>query len=154
MALEYSKKPHDMLDVLPADVAVYNSIQSILMLDQYCRSHNITFAWSTWDVNSFGFLSKMKTMYPKNYSNYVELDLEWWIPNPDSSVSGELFVGEQAGAMRGKTREAVNCHQDLLDKYGVNFYRGLDDAHGIEYTHPGIHQHSHIADKFLGKLAD
>jgi hypothetical protein len=154
LALDYSKKPHDMLNILPADVAVYNSIQSILMLDQYCRSHGITFLWSTWDVNSFGFLSRMKTIYPKNYSNYIEIDLEWWIPNTDSSISGEIFVGEQSGSVRGKSREAINCHQDLLEKYGVNFYRGRDEAHGIEYTHPGIHQHAHIAEKFLQRLSD
>lgn len=154
LALDYSKKPHNMLDVLPADIAVYNSIQSILMLDQYCRSHGIKFRWSTWDVNSFSFLARIQNIYPKNYSNYVPLDLEWWVPNPDSSISGEIFVGEQAGTTRGKAREAIDCHQDLIEKYGVNFYRGLDDAHGIEYTHPGVHQHTHIAEAFIKALQD
>lgn len=152
LALDYSKKPHDMLDVIPADTAVYSSIQSILLLDQYCRVNGIKFIWSTWDVNIVSFISELKSLYPKNYSGFVDSDLDWWIDNPDQNVAGEVYIGSSGESVQGKDLPPIDCHQELLDKYGVNFYRGLDDFHGVRYAHPGIHQHAHVADAFLDAL--
>lgn len=151
-ALDYSKKPHDIRDVLPSDMAVYFSIQSILMLDQYCRSNGIKFIWSTWDVNVLDFIEKIKSLYPSNYSSFLNLDLDCWVDNPDRAVCGEVYLGTKAREAYGKNLPATECHLDLAEKYGVNFYRGMDDIHGIDHTHPGVHQHAHIAEAFTEAL--
>lgn len=148
-AIEYSKKPHEMENVLPADAAVYSSMQSILLLDQYCRSHGIKFVWSTWDINASVFLDTLKNVYPRNYSNFVNVDLDCWINNPDKNTGGEVFIGTNARQSSGKNLPPLDCHGDWLKKYGTNFHRGLDEFHGIEHTHPGIHQHVHIAEAFV-----
>jgi hypothetical protein len=153
-AIEYSKKPHKMIDVIPADAAVYASIQSILTLDQYCRAVGIKFVWSTWDVGFVDFLQKIKTMYPKNYSNLLDSDIYCWVYNPDEEVGGEVFVGEEFKTNYQGDLPAKDCHPDLLDKYGVNFYRGMDILDGVYNAHPGVHQHAHIAESFLKALSN
>lgn len=149
---EYSKKPHKMTDVIPADAAVYASIQSVLMLDQYCRAAGIRFVWSTWDVGYVDFLQEMKALYPKKYSSLLDSDMYCWINNPDKEVGGEVYVGEEFRHNNRGNLPAKNCHADLLKKYGVNFYRGMDALDGVYNAHPGVHQHAHIADAFLKVL--
>lgn len=149
---EYSKKPHKITDVIPADAAVYASIQSILVLDQYCRATGIKFLWSTWDVGYVDFLQKIKATYPKNYSNLLDSDIYCWINNPDKEIGGEVYVGEEFKVNHRGNLPAKDCHSDLLDKYGVNFYRGMDALDGVYKAHIGVHQHAHIAEAFLKVL--
>jgi hypothetical protein len=149
MTPTYSKKPHEAADVLPADIAVFESMQSILFLEQYCRSHGIKFAWSTWDTSILSFLLEVKELFPKNYTNLVDIDVDCWVQNPDREIAGEVFLGLQFRNSPNKEHPVVECHQELMSTYGVNFYRGLDDINGIDYAHMGAHQHRHIAETFI-----
>jgi len=150
---EYSKKPHRMADVIPADAAVYASTQSILMLDQYCRAMGIKFVWTTWDIGYLNFLQDIKTIYPKNYSNLIDSDIYCWVRNPDEEAGGEVFIGEKfRNNHRGGDFPPKDCHSNLLSEYGVNFYRGMDTLGGVYDAHMGVHQHAHIAESFLKSL--
>lgn len=149
MTPAYSKKPHDAADVLPADMAVFESMQSILFLEQYCRSHGIKFAWSTWDTSILSFLLEVKGIFPENYTSLVDIDADCWVQNPDRKIAGEVFLGLQFRNSPSDENPIVECHQDLLKIYDVNFYRGLDDINGIDYAHMGVHQHRHIAETFI-----
>jgi len=146
---EYSRRPHNVIDVIPADTAIYQSIQSILMLDQYCRANNIKFAWSTWEPAMLFFLTNIKSEYPQNYSNLVNLDLYNWVKNPDKKVAGDLFQKDADRYIKDSVSEIVDCHSELRAQYGDNFFRGLDDFHGIDKTHFGIHKHTHIAESYI-----
>lgn len=149
----YSKKPHEAADVIPIDAAVYDSVQSILTLDQYCRSHGIKFLWSTWSAEATELFSNLKLRYPKNYKTFIDCEMSYWTPNPDKKVCGAVYVGPEKMFSKDNI-PWPNCHGELLDKYGVNFYRGLDEIHGIDKTHPGVHEHAHIAEAFIAAFED
>ena len=149
---EYSRRPHSIVDVIPADTAVYSSIQSVLMLDQYCRANNIKFAWSTWEPAMLAFLHEIKPEYPNNYSNLVNLDIVKWIKNPDKTINGDLFCKDADKYVKGSAASVVDCHTDLKEKYELNFYRGLDDLFGADKAHFGVHKHTHIAEAFIDFL--
>lgn len=133
---EYSRLPHDVRDVLPVNFSIYLYAQSILMLSTYCKSHGIKFIWSTWNIPTSDMFVELKQKFPEEYSGFIELDSKKW----DNSRSFKN---------KWDTFEDPDCHLDLEKTYGLNFYRGTDDVHGVDHVHTGAHKHAHWAESFL-----
>jgi hypothetical protein len=126
---KYSKIPHIKEHVIPQTQSIWFNLQSILMLEQYCNFNNIKFIYSSWheDTHSIISLTKQNTNN-EFYKNFILLDLE----------NLELY----------KKNNNLNCHKYLKNKYPDVFYFGVDGKH------IGIHDHTHIAEKFIDKIKD
>lgn len=127
---KYSKRPHDINDIISPDLVYYFSIRSIQMLEQYCRSNNIKFYWSTWDVDAqegIKFISKKYNIF----KGFTEIDFE----GNHKNENGE-------------------CHLELMSENEDVFYHALDNRNSKFGSHFGSHIHRHIAEDFIKKYRD
>jgi hypothetical protein len=120
---KYMKIPYNLSDIFPVDVGVYQGTMQIQMFSMYCKAEGIKFLWSTWDKHFNSAIHPFKNEYPE-YVDYIND----YVP------------------------EKTDCHQDLLDTYGLNFYRGLDNLDKEIGYHQGIHDHVHMAESFYKAL--
>lgn len=136
---EYSRLPHDAQDVVPINFSIFLYVQSVLSLALYCKSNNIQFIWSTWNATTSDMFVDLKNRYPAEYDGFVELDSKQWNTSRGPNQLWDIF-------------ESKDCHSDLEALYGLNFHRGMDDVHGVEHAHTGIHRHAHWAETFLREI--
>jgi hypothetical protein len=150
----YSKKPHNLEDVISTDFLVYLSIQNIRMLEQYCKSSGIEFLWGTWS-NSFCNLMEDEGGLLDNYEfdNYVKLDYKMW-KNRKRTDDPDIYWETEEARINCKSKHSNNlcecrstCHLDLLDIYGDNFERATDILK--KHPHYGVHRHVHFAESFM-----
>ena len=120
-----SKSPHDPEDVIPWTLPLYNNLQSILFLQQYCKTNNIYFKYFSWDY-TFNIILKLLKNNFIEYSNYCEPE--------HLSFSPKHFKN-------------IECHLDIKNNYSKEIWN-----HGIDKEHIGIHQHIHIAETFIKEL--
>jgi hypothetical protein len=128
---KYIKSPFYIQDVISQKFVDMVNMDYIRMLDLYCKSNNIQFRWSTWDSD----FSMLYENYPEKMDSYVALGTDLaQLHKLDSS------------------RE-VECHSELYDKYGENFFIGADHlCDSKEHGHMGVHKHAHIAEKFFSSI--
>lgn len=115
---KYSKAPHNIEDVMPLSVPRWISIKYIQILEQYCRSSNIKFIWSTWENN---FLSALLQ------SNEFEFIIDTKLIDQDLNKE---------------------CHIELKNNFPKIFDRGSDIEYGLNRAHWGVHKHTHYAEIF------
>lgn len=123
-----SKRPHDPLDVLPHELPVYLSAQSIALLAEYCRAADITFLWSTWDAPTDELFSKVRSVAE------IDLNLDGFLGLKDSVY----LVCQKYGCSCFSTEKDI-----FLDTWDV----GLDDG-----KHMGVKHHHHYAAAFTSRL--
>lgn len=123
----FSKKPHDIKNLITPEYGLYRALKSINLLISYCKAANISLVWSTWHHE----LDKI-----------IRIAKEEW---NSVSYSGYVFTDYDI--------ERFDCHQEYADKYKTNFYRGLDNINKPgALRHPGIHHHLHVAEVMTNKL--
>ena len=131
---KYSKKPHDLLSFIAPEYGVYRAFKAINSLIIYCKSAGITLLWGTWNQEMHKLVSAAKDDWNSEaYSNYVSI-LDDFDTDPN--------------------RHKV-CHQELIEVFGDNFYHGYDgmlDKDSVNKSHPGVHYHVHISEKFYDNL--
>ena len=126
---KFSKSPHYAHNVLPWTQALYHNLQSILILNQYCKNNNIYFKYSSWDYDS-NIILKLLKKYLLEYNNYVE-----------PSILN--FLGMQ----KIHSEFNIDCHEDIKNNYPSEIWHN-----GIDKEHMGIHQHIHIAEQFVKEI--
>jgi|694.fasta_scaffold72068_5 hypothetical protein len=114
----YSKAPHNIENVMPLSVPRWISIKYIQILEQYCRSSNIKFIWSTWDNRFLPPLVESK-----------QFDFLINTKNIDQEINNK-------------------CHNDLKNDFKEIFDRGSDIEYGLDRAHWGVHKHTHYAEYF------
>lgn len=122
---KYSKKPHVAENVLSIDLPYWTAIKHILSFEQYCEAAGIKFFWTTWEKDLNIVIDSIKNKYPNQYKNYVLLDEGYDKDCHVEQKESNLFLWDNAG----------------------------DRDRGIEYSHPGIHFHIHVAEAFHKELA-
>jgi hypothetical protein len=128
----YSKLPHMAEHVIPKDVAKWLSIQHIYMLEQYCKSNNIKFIWSSWEDPFLKELLKLNS-----FNGLIDIEMNKWIR--DENEHYDIYEND-------------NCHLELKNKYFNIFDRGADLEWGIQHSHWGVHKHAHISEIFQKEL--
>lgn len=119
-----STLPHDPINVIPWTFALYHNLQSIIMLDQYCKQNNIYFKYSSWDNTSNIILKLLKEHFVE-YSNYCE---------PTTlDFSKSVFA-------------KMDCHKNRETSSTWNI--------ASDNKHIGIHQHLHIAELFMSEVSN
>jgi hypothetical protein len=125
---KYSKAPHKIEDVANIDISVQISMQSIRMLEQYCRSNGIVFFWGSWNQPVCSMIEEQGLSKDYDFSHYVPTEYLMW---------------ENGGQ--------PSCHQEFLDEYADSFHVGTDNLQG--QPHFGVHRHIHFAESFMDRIA-
>lgn len=120
-----STKPHDPSDVIPFTHAVYKNLQSILILNEYCKQNNIYFKYSSWDFLSNTLLKALSEILPE-YSNYI-------LPETMEFKNSKF--------------KTLTCHKDIK----ATKQKKIWDC-GIDNYHMGIHQHIHVYEQFKNRI--
>jgi hypothetical protein len=129
----YSKKPHLKEDVIPGIVPLWLNLQSILTLEQYCRSNNVKFLYSTWSpqaddiISSINILSLAKHGV-KSYAGYLDGKLLDW-----------RILEENGGCVLPE-----HNLKTITNKKYFSF--------GSDGLHMGTHKHMHFAELFIDAL--
>lgn len=123
---KYSKAPHKYTEFMPPEYGLLQAFKSINFLISYCKALEIDFIWSTWNTE-FGSIIEVA----KN--NWNQESYKYYSPIPHM-VSG--------------------CHEEYLQKYGENFYRGFDGITNDSNSpsHYGVHAHIHFSEMFYKKI--
>jgi hypothetical protein len=133
----YSKIPHVAENVLPFELPVYLSFQYIQILEQYCKSNNIIFLWSTWHDETAKIINKAQIEF-EVYSNYIDILSKNKLINENEK---EFFVNNK--------NEIIQCHLDIKKEYLHCFDKGTDKEIVKSNRHMGVHRHTHISENFM-----
>jgi hypothetical protein len=123
---KYLKKPYYYEDVIPVELPIFFSIQSIHALEQYCNSNKINLIWSSWDH----FFYENLLFLDKNHFNNFFADENLWI-------EGSRFNRE--------------CHSEYKERFDYYFVHGRDTLIPTS-THPGVHKNIHFAEAFYKEI--
>jgi hypothetical protein len=131
---KYSKAPYNPDTVLPKEFAFFYEKAMIDILRQYCKSNNIIFFWSCWDIQyQTRLYSQINSFYKNHHDGYCYIDAFNW-KKPESHHQD--YFGEF---------NALDCHNEY--RHNELFYRAADRVNG-KFPHWGIHKNMHIADSF------
>lgn len=129
---KFSKMPHIKEEVIPRIIPVWLNIQSILVLEKFCKICNIELYYSTWSLQTDRILQGITSLEHKNniepsFSGYISSD-------PDSWLYGKLH------------KVCSRRHKVNLDIHHKYYDSGKDNLH------MGAHEHAHMAEIFIEKL--
>lgn len=122
---KYSKKPHVAENILSIDITYWTAIKHILAFEQYCKASGVKLLWTTWDKDLNLAINLIKDRYSKQYEKFVLLD--------------EGYDNKDCHVLQKQNNQ-------LLWDYAGDRDRGLD------YSHPGVHFHIHVAEAFYNAL--
>ena len=123
---KYLKKPYYYEDVLPVELPIFFSMQSIHILEQYCSSNKINLIWSSWDR----FFHHNIPILDENCFNNFFTD-------EDLLIKGSHFNSE--------------CHVEYKERFEYYFVHGRDTIIPST-THPGVHKNIHFAEAFYREI--
>ena len=122
---KFLKIPYLYDDIMPMEFPLFLSMKSIHILEQYCYSNNIKLIWSSWYQDLLDVFNDLEDSY---FNNFL--------------YSKEFLI----------TNKYTSCHTEYKDAFPEYFDSGMDIEIGIEYAHPGVHWHSHVADAFYKEI--
>jgi len=154
---QYSKRPHDIEDIMSSDFLVYISMQNIRMLEQYCKASGINFLWGSWSNSFCDFMERPGGLLENyEFDGYVRTEYKMW-KHKTGSIGREVFWETAEARDYCKSRHSTNpcecsssCHQEILEQFEGSFYGGTDTLKGN--SHFGVHRHAHFADSFVDAL--
>lgn len=126
--IKYSKKPHLLKKILIPEMGFKSGIESIYLLEVFCREAEIELLWSTWDAQTAAIASLI------NLSDDKEI-----FPNFSLNVYKQFYYS----ALKEHVNN-VDCKPEIYKKYGNQYFRATDRG-----RYHGVHVHSHIADGFF-----
>jgi hypothetical protein len=139
---KYFKTPLFLEEIVTEDIAIWSSLQSIQMLEQYCKSSGIRLIWASWqkDFNDLINIFKNNTYY----FDHIDIKPEEWFQN--EPYSEEKF-----------TENDIDCHSELKNNNNTYYWNlgGDREAKSEGATpHFGAHRNIHIAEYFINKYRE
>lgn len=129
----YSKIPHMVHDVLPAELMFYMAMQEIHRFEQYCEGAGINLVWGTWHYETFLFIEKIKSLADSSYfKSFVNI-------SPASQYTKRSGLDEFPD---------FQCHQSLKEEDQLTYWMAADGDHW------GSHSQIHIAEIFYEKIKE
>ena len=131
---KYTKVPFSIDSGISPHQSVFESINSIYYLEQYCRIAKIKLIWTTWNNTTNEIIKVLKNNINFKLDKYIELEgLEKEFSHPNQIIDS-CFIDHE---------------NDLISNKAWNFGTDLTINN---YTHPGIHFHIHVADFFIKNM--
>lgn len=124
----FAKKPYDLQEVLPLELPMYLSHNSIVMLEEYCFSNNIKLFWGTWS-NDMSALQEL---------------------NKEHDVYRSIITNTDFSSIDCRSPIAQGCHSDVEEMYDYCFDMGSDEGFGMR--HMGVHHHIHYSKMFTKEI--
>jgi hypothetical protein len=121
-----SKSPHRTEDIIDVTTPLFFNLQSLLILEGYCKMNDIYLKYSSWHAPTSKLLSLLK-QNTKDYQNFIEINTGYWKNDDPSTV---LF----------------DCHSDIKKRFPTIFDVALDKFH------MGVHSHIHVGEEFIKKI--
>jgi hypothetical protein len=144
-----SKQPHLAENMIPKEYLVSVSIQYIKMLEMYCKAKGIELLWGTWSVQEENHILENNF----EFENFVNLNNSKWHRYAEDKYILR-YHEDGFSDHHPPCNSFTDCHQDLAEKYGKNFYIPFDLDISAKYMgHYGIHRQIHFAESFM-KLID
>jgi hypothetical protein len=165
---KYLERPFAAEYTTSKETAFMQNMRAIQSLELYCSVAGIKFLWSTWSPKESILFSSIKKDCPEVLESYIDIKATHW-PNhwyTETGVSHDYYntyhkkpndydpdwTGYANCFDMSECSGVVDCHKELHEKYGENFYRGTDRP-GVA-PHPGVHKQTHYAEEFLKNLKE
>lgn len=163
---KYSKAPHSVDNVIPEIVTYWMAVQSIHILEQYCKTANIKLLWSIWDWQTLNTFKFIKNQYSEYFNNMIDIKMDHWVASLQKNIIdakpipiGEIrkdryhkdIVNKNDTCIDDKDlycENFIECHKDL-EQYNPNIFNIAGD-----FAHWGTHRHVHIAEIFISELEE
>jgi hypothetical protein len=140
------KLPTEVENIIQPDTSYYLSMMSINILEQYCKSNNINFIWSSWEANHLNSLKIINARNPDRFLGLIDVEFDRWDINYKKGIEYYYDVFPKTN------RIPISCHQDLFNLKPEIFHLGFDTEYGNENAHWGTHRNMHVADKFISAI--
>lgn len=134
---KYFKTPLLLEEIITEDITIWNSLQSIQILEQYCKSSGINLTWSSWQTHFNKLVNKFKN--ENYYYDHINMDFDFWVQ--EDPYDDEIFMDKE-------------CHLSLINdenKYYWNLGGDREAKHEGATPHFGAHKNIHIADAFINR---
>lgn len=123
---KFSERPHNPQDVLPYEFGLYYNFIFIRMLEDYCKTNNITLIWTFYD--DWIFIEYIKKNVPEILNNYFSIEKNKIVTM--FGDEGDLFN---------------ECHKEIKDH---PLFEKASDLDKNGKHHMGIHGHLHFGEEF------
>lgn len=121
-----SKSPYAVEDIFDITIPLFYNLQSILLLENYCKSNGIYFKYSSWH-GATNILFELLKENTESYQGYISIDSNKWLDSSKMTIFND-------------------CHLDIKERVGDIFEIAPDNLH------MGIHRHCHIAETFIERI--
>lgn len=131
---KYMKLPYDIQDVMAVEYLDKLNMDYMRMLERLCEAKGVTIRWGTWNDH----------IERNILNNNMDDELKNFVPIV--KALGPIIEIDYA--------KKTSCHLNDLEKYGKNFYKGMDAYREpeVSFGHWGVHSHIHTAEEFLASL--
>lgn len=132
---KYIKSPFDPEEIIPREYALFLNFSFIAILEQYCRSNNISIIWNIWeDVD-------------KNIYNYVKSKPH--IKHVLDNYHVDEFDKENPFTYYPDFNIPMSCHSEYKDHPLFNKAADWTKERG---GHWSMHKHIHVAESFYREI--
>lgn len=116
---------------------IYESLQSLFMLESYCFTNNINLVWSTWSNTSIFILKTLTNLKDFYLKKYVEFEA---IKETMYDYNDIVLLCKENHNSEFKNEIFWNTGTDKVIRNG----KSIKEYNG----HPGVHFHYHVAEFF------
>ena len=141
----FMKKPYEIDQIIPLEMAVFNSLKDIRFLEQYCEEAGINLFWTSFSTDSHYMIRLMTEKKSLYYENFVDTSQDKWT-DIKNDISGEKFYTK---FWFDDTKELITCHEEYSKLAGDLFdFAGDTDSMSSKSKKPhnGAHRNIHMAE--------
>lgn len=143
--------PWDYGSTIPYEWAYYSALNSLQILEAFCKVNGIKLIWSTW-TNSLS--QEQEEFLSNNFSFYYRDTVKKEFPPHFEFHVDPKDISGLAPYYKMKNWDQIKCHQDEYDTYKDIFdyaydYHKIGSSKDKKITrtpHPGVHKHIHWAE--------
>jgi len=157
---KFHKLPIPAEYVISKDIALFYNLSALSTLEQYCNSVGIKFLWSTWERS---FIDKLREFqaYDESiaFENYFDIEAAGVVSRRFEDNRDRMYENiEKLDDCILELHDQnlcqchLDCHSELAQKYGEDFYIGSDQPNERANAHKGVHYNIHVAEAFLSRL--
>lgn len=160
---KYLERPFQAEHAESSETVLMHNLRAINYLEAYCEAAGIKFLWSTWAPHESKLFSDAKLAYTGVLESYVDVEACNWHATEEDDYRDVYHEkrdnfghnwASYGSCVNSKKCSGIDCHSDLQEKYGDNFYIGTDSPSQRQHAHLGVHRHTHIAETFLSNLKE
>ena len=137
---KYAKSPYFIEEIVTQEFTIWQSINYIQMLEQYCNAANIKLFYGSYDKKFNTILNSISNNNKNYYKSYIDLEIDNWKPLIEEGSGQDYYIDNKI----------INCHSDIITEDNEYYWRMAGDryAENENLPHFGIHRHIHFAEIF------